>query len=313
MIINTGSRTDIPAFFHTWFYNRIREGYVLVRNPYQPQQVTRYLLDPAVVDVLSFCSKNPAPMLPRIHELDTFRQLWHVTITPYGRDIEPYVPTKTEVLKTFRALSEVVGKGAIVWRYDPVFLSEKYSLSFHKKAFRSMAAFLRGSTGQCVVSFIDLYEKTKRNFPQARTVSSAQQEELIDAFDSIAAENGMQIHLCCESSALTAGHPHTDAQGCFSQAVIEKAAGIHLSVPSHSPARKACACLLGGDIGAYNTCLHGCRYCYANYDRAIVEAHAAAHDPESPYLIGHAMTGDIIKDADQKSWIDRQMNLFDFL
>ena len=112
---------------------------------------------------------------------------------------------------------------------------------------------------------------------------------------------------------MTAGHPHTDAQGCFSQAVIEKAAGIHLSVPSHSPARKACACLLGGDIGAYNTCLHGCRYCYANYDRAIVEAHAAAHDPESPYLIGHAMAGDIIKDADQKSWIDRQMNLFDFL
>ena len=308
MIINTGSRTDIPAFFHTWFYNRIREGYVLVRNPYQPQQVTRYLLDPSVVDVLSFCSKNPAPMLPRIHELDTFRQLWHVTITPYGRDIEPYVPPKAEVLKTFRTLSGIVGKDAIVWRYDPVFLSEKYSLSFHKKAFRSMAVYLRGCTEQCVVSFIDLYEKTKRNYPQARTVSSAQQ--------IIAAENGMQIHLCCESSALTAGHPHTDAQGCFSRSVIEKAAGIHLSVlsvPSHSLARKACSCLLGGDIGAYNTCLHGCRYCYANYNRAIVEAQAAAHDPCSPYLIGHAMTGDIIKDARQESWIDRQMNLTDFL
>ena len=176
-----------------------------------------------------------------------------------------------------------------------------------------MAVYLKGCTEQCVVSFIDLYEKTKRNFPQARTVSSAQQMELIDAFDSIAAENGMQIHLCCESSALTAGHPHTDAQGCFSRSVIEKAAGIHLSVPSHSLARKACSCLLGGDIGAYNTCLHGCRYCYANYNRAIVEAQAAAHDPCSPYLIGHAMTGDIIKDARQESWIDRQMNLTDFL
>ena len=125
---------------------------------------------------------------------------------------------------------QIVGKDAIVWRYDPVFLSEKYSLSFHKKAFRSMAVYLKGCTEQCVVSFIDLYEKTKRNFPQARTVSSAQQMELIDAFDSIAAENGMQIHLCCESSALTAGHPHTDAQVCP-------------FLPTHWPERPAPVCL----------------------------------------------------------------------
>ena len=154
MIINTGSRTDIPAFFSEWFYNRIKAGFVLVRNPYNPVMVTRYVLDPSVVDAISFCTKNPAPMLPGLHELDRFKSFFMVTITPYGREIEPLVPDKNKVVESFKALSEYAGKNAMSWRYDPVFISEKYSVKFHKRAFADFAEKLHPYTSQCVVSFM---------------------------------------------------------------------------------------------------------------------------------------------------------------
>ena len=155
MIINTGQRTDIPAFYSEWFMNRIREGYVMVRNPFYPEQVTRYSLDPAVVDVLAFCTKDPSPMIPYLDEISPFRQFWFVTITPYGRDIEENVPPKERVMDAFRRVSEKVGPKAMSWRYDPIFISEKYPIEFHIEAFEKMAAELEGYTEQAVVSFID--------------------------------------------------------------------------------------------------------------------------------------------------------------
>lgn len=310
MIINTGSRTDIPAFFSEWFYNRIKEGYVLVRNPFNPQVITRYRLDPACVDAISFCTKNPAPMLRRIHELDRFRTFFMVTITPYGPEIEPNVPETREVIRSFAALSRYAGRDAVSWRYDPVFIFGKYTADYHKKAFAAMAEALAPYTGQCVVSFIDLYEKTKRNFPGVRPVKAAEQEELIGSFAETARRHGMQIHLCLENENLV--RPGVDADGCFSQAVLEAAIGARLAVPRHSPARQGCSCLLGADIGAYNTCGHGCVYCYANYDRKSVAANLRQHDPASPLLIGHPRPDDIIRDAKQETWIDPQISIFDF-
>ena len=139
MIINTGSRTDIPAYFSDWFFNRIKEGYVLVRNPYYPFQVTKYLLDPKVVDAIIFCTKNPEPMLGRIDQLSGFSTLWFVTITPYGKEIEPFVPEKDQVLASFRRLSKAVGIDRIIWRYDPVFLSNNYPADCHIRCFEKMA------------------------------------------------------------------------------------------------------------------------------------------------------------------------------
>ena len=203
MILNTGSRTDIPAFYSEWFYNRIQEGYCLVRNPYYPEQVTKYVLSPQVIDAIVFCTKNPQPMLDRLSMLSQYCTFWFVTITPYEQDIEPYVPHWSKVIDSFRYLSRQVGVDRMSWRYDPVFISQKYSVSYHIERFEQMAEALQGYTRQCVVSFIDLYEKTKRNFPQARSVTEAQQEQLIEAFAKIAAAKGMQIHLCCENRALT--------------------------------------------------------------------------------------------------------------
>ena len=182
MIINTGSRTDIPAYFSDWFFNRITEGYVLVRNPYYPSQVTKYLLDPKVVDAIIFCTKNPEPMLGRIDQLSRFSMLWFVTITPYGKEIEPFVPEKDQVLASFWHLSKAVGIDRVIWRYDPVFLSDTYPADCHIRCFEKMAKRLKGYTEQCVVSFIDLYEKTKRNFPEAGNVAWEEQKYLIEAF-----------------------------------------------------------------------------------------------------------------------------------
>ncbi len=311
MILNTGSRTDIPAFYSQWFFNRIKEGFVLVRNPYYPSQVTRYRLSPEVIDILVFCTKNPEPMIDRLSILSSYTCFWFVTITPYGEDVEPFVPPKENVIESVKRLWQSTGSGRISWRYDPVFITEKYTLEYHIREFDRMAESLKGYTSQCVVSFLDLYEKTKRNFPQGKTVARKEQELLIQAFSETAARTRMQIHLCCEDRLLE--RAHVDACGCMSKEVLEKAAGFRLKVPQRRPARQQCSCLLGADIGAYNTCSHGCLYCYANYDRKTVIHNRACHDADSPFLIGRGQEGDVIRDAGQQPWRDGQMSLFDMV
>ena len=309
MILNTGSRTDIPAFYSDWFYNRIREGYVLVRNPYNPTQITKYLLKPEVIDALVFCTKNPIPMLDRLSLLSAFDIFWSVTITPYGKEIEPLVPPKEQVISSFQQLSALVGSNRMSWRYDPIFITEQYSVSYHIEQFHQMAEALSGYTEQCVVSFIDLYEKTKRNFHGIRSVTDREQETLIAAFSEIAGKNRLQIHLCCENAKLV--RENVDAKGCMTKEVLEEALGCRLDVPKKKMARQECSCLLGADIGAYNTCPHGCLYCYANYDKETVERNHKLHRVSSPLLIGEVTAHDVVKQAEQKSWKNGQLSIFD--
>ena len=307
MIINTGMRTDIPAFYADWFVNRLKAGFVLVRNPYNPQSVTRYRLTPDVVDLIGFCTKNPAPMLPHMELLRPFGQYWFVTITPYGKEIEPHVPGKLQVLDSFKRLSDIVGVDSMGWRYDPVFISDTYPVGRHIKAFEYMAKALSGYTQTAVISFIDLYEKTRRNFPEARTVTAEQRLTLGKAFAEIGRQYGMTIRPCAEGNELA--QFGADCGGCMTIAAYEKAIHQRLRVPVKPPARKECACYLGGDIGAYNTCAHLCRYCYANYDAVTVHRNRMAHDPESPLLIGHLMPDDQVHEAKQESWIDPQIRM----
>jgi hypothetical protein len=312
MLINSGMRTDIPAYYSEWFYNRIREGYVLTRNPYYPEQVTRYRLTPDVVDCLCFCSKNPEPMLDRLSELDPFRQFWFVTITPYGKEIEPNVPQKCRVMDTLIRLSEKVGVPAVSWRYDPIFLTERYDLDFHIRSFEAMAAYLSGHVDSCVISFIDLYAKTRRNFPQVREVTKEEQAILGSEFSRLGEKYGIRIRSCCEGTDLAAYG--VDVSGCMTRQVIERAIGIGLSVPKKEKCqREACDCLMGRDIGMYNTCPHGCIYCYANYDRDTVRANVRQHDPASPFLIGGHREGDKVRNAQQETYIDGQLSLFSMI
>ena len=307
MIINTGQRTDIPAFYSAWFVNRLTEGFVLVRNPYDPQRVTRYRLTPDVVDLIGFCTKNPEPMLPHLDLLKPFGQYWYVTVTPYGKDIEPNVPGKLRVLESFRRLSDAVGPERVGWRYDPILINEGWPVERHIRAFSYMADALSGYTRTAVISFIDLYAKTRRNFPQAKEVSAEDRLALGKAFAGICRQHGMTLRPCAEGSELAAFG--ADCSGCMTVAMYEKALYQRLKVPARTSARKACACYLGGDIGAYNTCGHLCRYCYANADAGAVRENMRRHDPRSPLLIGHLKPGDIIHEASQESWIDPQLEL----
>ena len=307
MIINTGQRTDIPAFYSQWFANRLKEGLVCVRNPYNQNQVSRYRLDPSVVDVIGFCTKNPAPMFPHMELLKDYGQYWYVTVTPYGRDIEPNVPDKHKLLDDFRRLSDAVGINSIGWRYDPIFISDRYTPEYHLRAFEQIASALDGYTQTAVISFIDLYPKVTRNFPQVREVTAEHRLTLGKAMIDIAATHGMTVRPCAEGDELAAYG--ADCGGCMRISDYEKAIGKRLNSPKRKGARAECACYLSCDIGAYNTCLHLCRYCYANAEPSIVLANSRLHDPASPFLIGNYRKGDRIHDVPQESWIDEQMNL----
>ncbi|MBQ5960441.1 MAG: DUF1848 domain-containing protein [Firmicutes bacterium] len=308
MIMNTGQRTDIPAFYAEWFANRLKEGFVCVRNPYDPGQVSRYRLDPSVVDCIGFCTKNPAPMFRYMDLLKDYGQYWFVTITPYGRDIEPNVKDKHQLLEDFRTLSDIVGIDSTGWRYDPVFITDKYSPEYHLRAFEKMAAVLEGYTKTVVISFIDLYPKVRRNFPEAREVAKEQRLSLGREMVKIASAHGMTLKPCAEGSELA--QFGADCSGCMKISDYEKAIGKRLNAPKKKGARSECACYLSCDIGAYNTCRHLCRYCYANAEPETVLAQSLLHDPKSPFLIGNYEEGDRIHDVPQESWVDGQDCLF---
>lgn len=307
MILQTGMRTDIPAFYSHWFINRIKEGYVLVRNPYNLSAVTKYRINPDVVDLIAFCTKNPAPMLKHMDILKPFGQYWFVTITPYGKEIEPNVPDKKQVVDSFKTLSKTVGIDSIGWRYDPIFITEKYSLDFHFKAFEKMAGALSGYTNTCIISFIDLYKKVIRNFPQARMVAKEERLKIGKAFVDIGKRYNITIKACAESDELA--QYGVDCSGCFTQEVYEKALHTRLNMPKRKGQRNECACFFGNDIGAYDTCKHLCKYCYANTNKDAVVRNSKLHNQNSPFLLGVYQTGDIIKEVKQESWVDNQFVL----
>lgn len=307
MILQTGMRTDIPAFYSDWFINRIREGYVLVRNPYNQSAVTKYRINPDVVDLIAFCTKNPAPMLEHMDILKSYGQYWFVTITPYGREIEPNVPDKKQVIDDFKILSKTVGIDSVGWRYDPIFISDKYSLDFHIDVFEKMAKELSEYTNTCIISFIDLYEKVLRSFPQVRMVSREERLKIGETFAEIGRKYGITIKACAEGEKLK--NYGIDCNGCLTKATYETALDARLNMPKIKGQRNECACFFGNDIGAYDTCRHFCRYCYANSDRKAVLNNLKLHNPESPFLIGGHRIGDKITEAKQESWIDNQLVL----
>ena len=312
MILNTGLRTDIPGFFSEWFYNRIDDGFVYVRNPYAKNQIYSYRLDPELIDCIIFCTKNPRPMLENIEKIDKFNQYWHITITPYEKEIEPNVPPINDVLESFKYLSKKLGKENVTLRYDPIFINEKYTLEKHIESFEYIINSLSGYTTEAIISFIDLYEKTKRNFPKAREVTKDERLKLGEEFAQIGKKNNITIKTCVEGSELDKFG--IDSSGCMTKEVIERAINKNLNVPKQKARNGECYCLLNNDIGEYNTCDHGCLYCYANSNKRLVKRNLKLHDPKSPILIGEIKEDDIIKEMNQKSLIindsTRQTKLF---
>ena len=311
MILSVSRRTDIPAFYAEWFFQRIREGFLYVRNPMNPRQVSRIGLSPEVVDCIIFWSKNPAPMLERLDELREYPFYFQFTLTGYGRDIEPGLPDKRkEVIATFQKLSEKVGKERVVWRYDPILVNGRYTIEYHLKAFEEIAGCLKGYTEKVVISFVDFYAKTLRNTKDLyiKSLSREDMREIAEGMAQIAKSCGLVIETCAEQINLQdVGIRHGS---CIDKKRIEKIAGCSLSVEKDKNQREACGCCESIDVGAYNTCRNGCRYCYANYHEEQVRKCIACYDVDSPLLCGRIEPEERVTDRKVRSFRNPQLSIF---
>lgn len=302
MIINTGQRTDIPAFYSKWFINRINEGYVLVRNPYYPKFVTKFILDPSVVDVIGFCTKNPQPMFKYLDKLSIFKQFWYITITGFEKDIEPNVISIDEAISAFKYLSASIGKKKVGLRYTPIIINDKYTIERHIKTFEYILANLEGYTDLVAYGFVDIYDKLKRNYPELKDCNDEDKIYISKCFLEISKKHHMELRLCSKEKWLIKYNINID--GCMLLKDYEKACGLKLLTKNKMQARKGyCSCFLSNDIGSYNSCLHLCKYCYANSNKESVIKNYKKHDEDSPFLIGSVQEDDIIKEAKQESWI----------
>lgn len=291
MILNISGRTDIIAFYSNWFQKRYTEGFVDVRNPFNPNLVSRIYFDD--VDAILFCTKNPEPIitfLPKIKQPIIF----HVTLTPYKNDIEPYVPSKIKVIENIKKLSKILGKERIIIRYDPIFFSEKYDHKYHQKAFEKLCSLLDGYVEKIIISFLDEYKNVKKNQNILKTQPFTQKdyEFLGIVFSKIALQHHMTIQTCFEEKTLI---EYGFIKGeCFSKELAFQLTGKTFKKWTARKEGK-CECVQMVDIGSYNTCSHFCKYCYANFDEKMVQKNTSLHDENSSLLIGHIKETDQIK------------------
>ena len=291
MILNVSGRTDIVAFYSKWFMNRYKEGFVDVRNPFNPKVISRIYFED--VDLILFCTKNP---LPIIDDLKKIKKpiIFHVTLTPYKNDIEPNVPSKTEIINAIKKLSEIVGIDNLVVRYDPIFLSEKYNIDYHIKAFDKLCGLLNGYVRKIIVSFIDDYKNVRKNEKTLNFKPFTERGyELIGKnFSESAKKNNMTVQTCFEDRNLS---EYGFVVGeCLSHELAYILTGKKYK---NWKARKEqkCNCVQMVDIGAYNSCKHFCKYCYANYDEQKVNYNYLKHSDNYSLLVGNIEENDVIK------------------
>lgn len=309
LILSVSRRTDIPNYYAQWFCSRIREGYLFVRNPVNPHQISRIDLSPDLVDCIVFWSKNPRNMMGHLDELADYSYYFQFTLTGYGRDIEPNLPDKRRVLvPLFQELSEKIGKQRVIWRYDPILINERYTFAYHRKAFAEIAASLKGCTDRVVISFLDFYGKTRRNTRNLRIQKpdTPQMLEIAAEFAEIAKRNQMRVESCAEELNLEeAGVLHGS---CIDRRLIEEILGCSLKGRKDKGQRPACGCMESVEVGVYDSCPNGCRYCYANENFGRVEENLRKYDVNSPLLCGSLGAGDVVTERKMRTLRDPQMN-----
>lgn len=302
MIINTGGRTDTVQYYTDWLLRRFEEGYAFTRNPLFPTKVNRYELDPKVVDCVVFCSKNYQPILPRLHEItDRFNTYFHYTITAYGRDIESGVPPIDESMATLIELSQLAGRQRVSWRYDPVLLTRDYTIQRHLETFDRMARVLAPHIDRCIFSFVEMYKKLRFNMPELIPLSVEDMDELARGLGSIAATYGIRIQTCGTNGDFS--RYGIQSSGCMTLDILGEANGVAFKNRKHKGMRQGCHCIESRDIGAYDTCLNGCKYCYANQTPQRAFENYRLHDPASPLLLGQVCPDDTVTQGVQKTFL----------
>ena len=301
MILSVSRRTDIPNYYSDWFIARIKEGFLYVRNPMDAHQISRIDLSPKVVDCIVFWTKNPANMY-----------YFQFTLTGYGKDVEPNLPNKRkEVIPTFKRLSEKIGKERVIWRYDPILINKRYTMDYHRKAFEEIASNLEDDTEKVVISFVDFYSKTQRNTRglDIRQITNEERVELAGEMARIASKYHLIIETCAEQINLNeVGILHGS---CIDKKRIERLLGCKLIVEKDKNQRGACGCFESVEVGAYNTCLNGCKYCYANFNNSKVEENVKLYNRDSALLCGKISSDDRITERKVKSMKDNQLSFLE--
>jgi hypothetical protein len=312
MIISASRRTDIPALYSEWFMNRIKDRYVLVRNPMNSSQVSRIDLSPEVVDGIVFWTKNPLPMIDKLDALKVYVYYFQFTLTSYGSDVESNVPSKNDVIiPAFQRLADKIGPERVIWRYDPIFLSEKYTVRNHIKSFDRIARQLEGYTKKCTISFIDYYRNTRNNIKDIKLLELTDDSKYFLAryLSESARSHGVKIDTCAESIDLQK-YDITHAR-CIDDKLFEKLLGCSLNIEKDKSQRLECGCASSIDIGAYNSCRNGCKYCYANHSLKTVISNNEKYDPYSPILCGSVSADERITDRPVRSNRSGQLNMFE--
>ena len=312
MIISASRRTDIPAFFSKWFERRIQEGFVYIRNPFNPEQLSKIDLSPDVIDCIVFWTKNPIPMLKRLDSFSDYPFYFQFTLTGYGKDIEANLPDKNEkLIPAFKELSSTIGAEKVIWRYDPIVFTEKYSVDYHLRAIEKIATELENHTEKCVISFVDTYRKNENAMEQigAYFLDDKELTSFAKQIANIAGEHDIEVATCAEAIDLEeAGIKHNC---CIDPELIGRIAGGKMKVGKDKSQRLECGCCASIDIGTYNTCDNGCKYCYANFDQATVKGNLASYDWQSPILCDTVRDDDVVKERDMKSLLLKTFSLFD--
>ncbi len=294
MILSVSRRTDIPQFYPDWFFNRLEEGFLYVKNPMNSRQISRIDLSPEQVELIVFWTKNPEPMLGQIRKLGKIPCYIQFTLTGYGRDMEPGLPDKRRLIKIFRKTAEQIGMERMVWRYDPIFVTERYPAEYHLRAFEEIARSLCGFTNKVVISFLDMYGKTVRNMRGIK-LQEMDADKMLDIsrrLAAIAGTYGLRIEACSEKTDLS---PAGVLGGsCIDPVMVEQILKSPVRRKKDKNQRLECGCLESVEVGAYDTCLCGCRYCYANDSQAAVMRQRALYDVHSPLLCGRVEDGDRI-------------------
>lgn len=289
-IISVSRRTDVPAFYGEWFMNRVREGFAGTINPFGGQ---RYRIDlrPEAVVCFAFWSKNYTPLLPHLRTLTSmgYRSFFNFTITGLPHEFECNLVPPDEAVATLRRLADEFSPEHISWRYDPILLSDRTPFDWHVEKFADLAGRLRGATRRCYFSFAIQYGKVQRNFDafqqqqgvRIQDPDLATRRRLAETLADIGEANGITMYSCC-GDVLVSGRIHK--AHCVDGDIIRQLFDPYGTMFKTVPTRKECGCAESSDIGAYDTCPHGCVYCYANLNKEQADRQYRVHDPGSAFL-----------------------------
>lgn len=296
-ILNISGRTDVVAFYSKWLINRLEEGFFDVRNPFYPKLVNRIYMKN--VDLVVFCTKNPLPIIDYIPKINK-PILFNVTLTSYKKDIEPNVIDKKLIIEGIKKISKIVGKNNIIVRYDPILINDNYTIDYHIKAFEKLTNELDGYINQIIVSFIDDYKNVRKNIDTLKYKKVLDEEDYKKigiSFSQIAASHNMTVRTCCEERNLWEYGFIVD--DCLSKAKAYQLTGKKYPLWNERNSLY-CKCAKMVDIGAYNSCLHLCKYCYANFNEDEILDNYNNHFDDSTMLVGRLKDDDEIKEMGVK-------------